>query len=141
MKLNCLVKTVAGGLLASGLFLSAQAADAKVDGTYQWTQPGRNGGADRTNTLTLKLDGDKLTGKLTSPGRGGAEPTAIEIKEAKLAGADVSFCVIREFNGNSMTNKYSGKLADGAIKGKIESERNGQPQSRDWEAKKQEDKK
>ena len=33
-----------------------------------------------------------------------------------------------------MTNKYSGTIADGSIKGKIESERNGQPMSRDWNA-------
>ena len=35
----------------------------------------------------------------------------------------------------------AGKLADGAIKGKVEMDRNGETQSRDWEAKKQEDKK
>jgi hypothetical protein len=43
--------------------------------------------------------------------------------------------MVRSFNGNSMTNKYSGKLADGVIKGKIEFNRNGDVQSRDWEAK------
>jgi hypothetical protein len=36
-----------------------------------------------------------------------------------------------------MTNKYSGTLADGAIKGKVEFTRNGDTQSRDWEAKQQ----
>jgi hypothetical protein len=44
--------------------------------------------------------------------------------------------VVRAFNGNSITNKYSGTLADGVIKGKNDSvNRNGDPQSRDWEAK------
>jgi hypothetical protein len=126
-----------GGLLLLGAITQAQAEDKKVDpsGTYIWTQPGRNGGADRTNTLVLKLDGDKLTGKVSAPGRGGAT-TDTEIADGKLAGATVSFCVVRAFNGNSMTNKYSGTLADGAIKGKVESvNRNGDPQSRDWEAK------
>jgi hypothetical protein len=36
-----------------------------------------------------------------------------------------------------MTNTYTGKLTDGAIKGKIEFVRNGEAQSRDWEAKPQ----
>ena len=136
MKLNKLTKILLGGVLLLGALTQAQADDKKVDpsGTYIWTMPGRNGGADRTNTLVLKLEGDKLTGKLSAPGRGGAT-TDTEITDGKLTGADIAFCVVRSFNGNSMTNKYSGTLADGAIKGKIESERNGQPQSRDWEAK------
>ena len=125
-----------GGLLLLGALPLAQADDKKVDptGTYVWTQPGRNGGADRTNTLVLKLDGDKLTGKLSAPGRGGAA-TETEIADGKLTGADVSFSVVRTFNGNTMTNKYSGTIADGTIKGKIEFNRNGDVQSRDWEAK------
>jgi len=34
-----------------------------------------------------------------------------------------------------MVSKYNGKVSADAMKGKIESERNGQTQSRDWEAK------
>ena len=132
------VKIVMGAVLMMGILTQAQAQDKKVDpsGTYIWTQAGRNGGPDRTNTLVLKLDGDKLTGKLTSPGRGGAEPTPTDVTDGKVTGATISFNVVREFNGNSMTNKYSGTLADASIKGKIEGvNRNGDPTSRDWEAK------
>ncbi len=119
-----------------GVLVPAQAQDKKADptGTYIWTIPGRNGGPDRTNTLVLKLDGDKLTGTLASPGRGG-QTTSREISDGKVTGADISFCVTRTFNENTVTNKFSGTLADGAIKGKMEFERNGEPQSRDWEAK------
>src|SRR6185437_14071035 len=100
-----LVKILAGLVLASSMLVQVHAADTKVDptGTYVWTQPGRNGGADRTNTLTLKLEGDKLTGKVQSPGRGGAEPVTTEIKDGKISGSDISFSVTREFNGNSFT--------------------------------------
>ncbi len=83
----------------------------------------------------LKLDGDKLTGSVTSPGRGGAAPTPSAISDGKVTGADVSFNVVRDFNGNSMTIKYSGTVADGVIKGKVEMDRQGTPTSRDWEAK------
>ena len=122
--------------LLLGTLNLAQAEDKKVDptGTYVWTMPGRNGGPDRTNTLALKLDGDKLTGKISSPGRGGAV-TDTEIADAKLTGAEVSFTVVRSFNGNSFTNKYTGTVAADAIKGKMEFNRNGDAQSRDWEAK------
>ncbi len=136
MKISKFTKILLGATLVLGAMTQAQAQDKKVDptGTYIWTQPGRNGGADRTNTLVLKLDGDKLTGKVSAPGRGGAAADT-KIADGKLTGADVSFCVVRAFNGNTMTNKYSGTVAGGSIKGKIESDRNGQPQSRDWEAK------
>jgi hypothetical protein len=131
------VKIAVGAVLLTGILTQAQAQDKKVDpsGTYMWTQAGRNGGPDRTNTLVLKLDGDKLTGKLTAPGRGGAAPTPTDITDGKVTGADVSFSVVRDMGGNSMTMKYSGKFADGAIKGKIDSDMGGNPTSRDWEAK------
>jgi hypothetical protein len=136
MTMNKFTKILLGAALLVGAMTQAQADDKKVDptGTYIWTMPGRNGGADRTNTLVLKLDGDKLTGKLSAPGRDG---TAAETKinDAKLIGKEISFNVVRTFNDNSFTNKYSGTLADGAINGKIEMNRNGDVQSRDWEAK------
>jgi hypothetical protein len=47
----------------------------------------------------------------------------------------VTFSVTREFNGNSFTAKYSGKLDGDTIKGKVDTERNGETRSRDWEAK------
>jgi hypothetical protein len=137
MNISKFTKILLGAALLTGTIIQAQAEDKKVDptGTYIWTMPGRNGGPDRTNTLTLKLDGDKLTGNLTAPGRGGAAGTPIDIANGKLAGADVSFSVVRTYNDNTFTNKYSGTVADGSIKGKIEFNRDGDVQSRDWEAK------
>jgi hypothetical protein len=136
MKLTKITKIMLGAVLLLGTVNLAQADATKTDpsGTYIWTMPGRNGGPDRTNTLVLKVDGEKLTGKLSAPGRGG-QVNETEIADGKVAGAVVSFTVVRTFNGNSMTNKYSGTLTDGVIKGKFEYQRNGEPQSRDWEAK------
>ena len=89
-------------------------------------------------TLTLTQDGEKLTGKLSSPGRDGGEARETEIAEGSVKGADVTFSVTREFNGNKMTSKYSGKLNADAITGKIESkDRDGNDQKRDWTAKKE----
>jgi len=136
MTTNKFTKLLLGAVLLAGAILQAQADDAKVDptGTYIWTLPGRNGGPDRTNSLALKLDGDKLTGTLTSPARGG-KTVNTDITDATLTGAQVSFTVVRTYNDNSFTNKYSGTVADGAIKGKFEYTRDGDVQSRDWEAK------
>jgi len=116
--------------------VGALRADDKANptGTWKWIVPGRQGGQAREMTLKLKLDGDKLTGAMV--GQNGQE-TAIEDGQHK--DGEISFKVTRERQGNKITTKYSGKLSGDAIKGKIESERNGQPQSRDWEAKRAKD--
>ena len=111
--------------------LTAQAADKKNDptGSWTWSTPGRDGNA-RDVTAKLKLDGDKLTGSIS--GRQNDSP----IEDAKINGDEISFKVTREFNGNKIVQKFSGKISGDTIKGKIESEgRDGQTRSRDWEAK------
>ena len=119
-------------LIFASSFLARAADDKKVDpsGTWKWSATGQNG-QTRETTLKLKLDGEKLTGTIS--GRGGE--TAIA--EAKLKGEEISFEVTREFNGNKVTTKYNGKISGDSIKGKMEFERRGQPQSRDWEAKRE----
>jgi len=115
-----LVKLVACAVLALGAAVQSQAADSKADptGTWTWTTPGRNGGPDRKSTLKLKLDGDKVTGTVTSPGRQGGQAQDTAIEDGKLKGEELSFSVTREVNGNKFTAKYSGKLAGDTIKGK-----------------------
>lgn len=140
MKLqHCALTSLAVACAAFLLAPSASADDKKADGTWTWTVPGRDGGPERKSTLTLKTEGDKVTGKISSPGRDGQVREA-EIEEGKIKGDEVSFKVTREFNGNKFTQKYTGKLSGDSIKGKMEFERNGEAQSRDWEAKRAEKK-
>src|SRR6266567_8239248 len=138
--LTSLIKAAACAILALGAV--AQAQDKKADpiGTWTWSQPGRNGGPERKSTLKLKLEGDKVTGTLSAPGRGG-QSSDVEISDGKLKGDEISFEVTREVQGNKITAKYHGKISGDSIKGKIETERNGQTQSRDWEAKRETEKK
>lgn len=114
------------------LAATANAEDKKAGptGTWKWSFTGQNG-QTRETTLKLKLEGDKLTG--TVSGRNG--DTAIE--NTKIKGEEISFSVTREFNGNKMTAKYSGKLSGDSIKGKTETERDGEARSREWEAKRE----
>jgi hypothetical protein len=131
-----LKKSLTPILVATLVVLGTAVQAADVTGTWGWTRPGRNGGADQKMTLKLKADGEKLTGTLTSPGRDG-QSTDTAITDGKVKGDEVSFTVTREYNNNKMVAKYSGKVSADTIKGKIESERNGQTQSRDWEAKRE----
>jgi len=126
--LPSLLKLAACLALAIASTTIARAADPS--GTWKWSQTGQNGQA-RETTLKLKMEGDKLTG--TVSGRGGE--TAIT--DAKLKGDEISFSVTREVQGNKFTAKYSGKVSGNTIKGKVETERDGQTRSRDWEAKKE----
>jgi hypothetical protein len=138
-----LIKVVTCTILALGAVVQVQAEDKKADptGTWSWTTPGRDGGPDRKSTLKLKLEGDKLTGTLSSPGRQGGQSRDTAIEDGKLNGDEISFKVIREFNNNKITQKYHGKISGDSIKGKLEFERNGEAQSRDWEAKREAEKK
>jgi rhodanese-related sulfurtransferase len=125
-----LLKYLAGALLLIGPTL--QAADA--DGNWIWTTPGRNGGATRENVLSLKTDGSQLTGKISAPGRDG-KPAVTQITDGKVDGNNISFAVVRVFNGNTISTTYTGTVAAGQITGKIETVRNGETQSREWLAK------
>src|SRR4030095_16615113 len=120
--LPSLIKVVTCAILALGAVTQIQAQDKKVDGTWTGRPPGRKGGPERKSTLKLKTEGDKLTGTLSAPGRGGqASDTAIT--DGKLKGDEISFTVIREFNNNKVTAKYNGKISGDTIKGKVETER------------------
>jgi hypothetical protein len=112
-----------------GLVGLAQAADDPT-GTWKWTV--EFGGQQREQTLKLKLEGGKLTGAMV--GRNNQE-TAIE--DGAFKDGTISFKVTRERNNQKFVTKYSGKLSGDTIKGKTEFEREGQTQSRDWEAKRQ----
>ena len=130
-----LLTLVTCAVLSFGAASQAQAADAS--GTWTWSRPSRNGGEARTTTLTLKADGEKLTGTVTSPGRQGGDPVKTEISDGKVQADEISLSVTREFNGNKMVIKYSGTVSADTIKGKREFERNGEVRSRDWEAKRE----
>ena len=133
-------------LLSTAAFVSA--ADKKADptGTWTWSAPGRGGagggggGQPRTITAKLKAEGEKVTGTVSGGGRPGGQARETDIEDGKLKGDEISFKVTREFNNNKFTQKYNGKIDGDTIKGKMEFERNGEPVSRDWEAKRGEKK-
>lgn len=115
-------------LVSLGLSGVAQAAD-DPSGVWKWTT--ERGGRTRESSVTLMLDGDKLTGHV--PGRNNV---VIPIENATYKDGDVSFSVTRERNGVKFTTKYKGKVTTDTITGKIEFERDGKQESRDWTAKK-----
>jgi len=112
---------LAVAILAAGA--SVARADDSIAGNWKWSVE-RNGQTFETK-LSLKLEGDKLSGAIT--GRDGKETP---IEEATFKDGEVKFSITRERNGNKVVSKYSGKLAGDAITGKAETGEN----SRDWKA-------
>jgi hypothetical protein len=108
------------------------AADESTDptGTWKWSVTFNN--QTRELTLKLKLEGDKLTGSML-----GRDNQETPIEDASYKDGEVAFKVTRERNGQKFTIKYKGKVKDGTIKGTSEFERQGQTQTRDWEAKRE----
>src|SRR5690348_7713008 len=95
--------------------LGAFAAD--VTGKWTYEQAGRNGGPARQVTITLKQDGNTLTGEIPGMGRGGDNPPPpTQITNGKVDGDKVSFEVVREFQGNKMTSKYNGTVSGNELK-------------------------
>ena len=91
-----------------GIFaLAASAADVTGKSTAQ--VPGRSGNMSET-TFVFKVDGAKLTGTMDG-GRGGP----VEITDGKTSGDDVSFVVVRNFNGNEMKMVFKGKVSGSDI--------------------------
>jgi hypothetical protein len=121
--------TAAVGLAIMAVVATAGVARAAENPTGTWKWEVKFNNQSRDVTLKLKLDGEKLTGSMS--GRNGDT----EIQDGQYKDGDISFSIVRERNGNKMTSKFSGKLSGDTIKGKTEFERNGQSQSRDWEAK------
>lgn len=86
-----------------------------VSGKWAMEMAGRDG-EKRVQTLTLKTDGDKLTG--TMAGRMGER----EISNGKLNGDEISFSMTFEMGGEKRTMLYTGKLVGEELKLNVKSE-------------------
>ena len=85
--------------------ISSLAGAADIDGKWTAEVQGR-GGNTQTQTLTLKASGSTLTGSFE-----GARGGAVDISEGTIDGGNVSFKVVREFNGNQFAQQYKGTLS------------------------------
>ncbi len=117
-------------LCFAGAF-SASAADAS--GTWKWSTPGRGDNAQpRETTLTLKQEGEKLTGTVKSGGQNAQE---VAITDGTIKNGEVSFKVTRKMQDREFTITYTGKLDGDTIKGKTVMGEGDRKRERDWEAK------
>jgi hypothetical protein len=99
-----------------------------VSGT--WTSSfKRQDGTSMDSKLTLKEDAEKLSGSQEFNGN------ESEIRNGQVHGDVLSFDIVRERDGRTVTAKYRGKIqGDGRIKGEIESDWTGEVRHLPWEA-------
>lgn len=93
---------------------------ADIDGKWVRETEGKNG--KQTQTLTLKSSGKTLTGTMEG-GRGGGKggpPMPAEISEGTIDGANVSFKIVRDFGGQSVTQTYKGTVSATELKLTVE---------------------
>ncbi|MGB9605550.1 MAG: hypothetical protein ACP5U2_15705 [Bryobacteraceae bacterium] len=95
------------------LMLAAMLLAADVTGKWkaEFQTPD---GQTRTSIFTFNVEGDKLTGTVSSP-RGEAT-----IQEGKVSGDEISFVVVREFGGNEVRIHYKGKVSGDQLKLTVE---------------------
>jgi len=72
---------------------------------------GRGGGGG--GTYEFKVVGDTLNGTVTTPGRGGGDPTVVTIADGKVTGDTFTFSITRPGRGGGDPTKvvYNGKVA------------------------------
>jgi len=115
---------------ASIALASAEKIERKpdVNGTWTWSMQRQNG-AGRQVTLTIKQDGEKITGTISNNFGGDSD-----IEEGSFKDGEVTFKTTRTRGGMEIVTTYKGKLQGDTIKGKVETEQRGQKVPRDWEA-------
>lgn len=100
-------------ILAAALCLAiATVTMQAADITGKWTAqvPGRDGQM-REQTFTFKVDGEKLSGTVSGmPGGSDAE-----IKDGVTRGDEVSFSIVRSWQGGEVTLRYKGKVSGSEI--------------------------
>ena len=95
--------------------LVSTADDKKVDPVGTWKCEYKIGDQQRTSTLTLKKDGDKVTGTMTW-----SDQKDEKLKDVKLKGDTLTFSAVRKLMGNEIPIDYTFTIDGDKLKGKGE---------------------
>ena len=132
---EAIMKAILSMMLFLGAYGLADAADDKVvDPVGTWKCEYESGGQQRTSTLEIKKDGEKLAGTMSWPDQNEAELKDLNLKvgmltfsaERKLAGMD-----------DGITIEYKLTIDGDTIKGKGAAEFGGEKREWDIEAKRE----
>jgi hypothetical protein len=106
------------------------ALGGKGDPVGTWKCEYEIGGQQRTSTLKIKKEGDKLAGTMSWP-----DQKATKLKDLKLKDGTLTFSAVREFMENKITVEYTLTVDRDTLKGKGAAEFGGEKREFDIEGK------
>jgi hypothetical protein len=112
--------------------LAVALEDSKADPVGTWKCEYEIGGQQRTSTLTIKKDGDKLAGTMTWP-----DQKEEKLKDLKLKDGTLTFSAVRKIMDNEITVDYKLTIDGDKLKGKGSAEFGGEKRDWDIEAKRE----
>ena len=112
--------------------LSVALEDRKADPVGTWKCEYEIGGQQRSSTLMIKKDGDKLAGTMSWP-----DQKAEKLKNLKLKDATLTFSAVRKIMDNEITVDYKLTIDGDKLKGKGSAEFGGEKQEWDIAAKRE----
>jgi len=125
------MKAILSMALVFGVCGFAGAAD-KVDPVGTWKCEYKIGDQQRTSTLSIKKDGDKLAGTMSWP-----DQKEEMLKDLKLTDGTLTFSAVRKLMDNEITVEYKLTIEGDKLKGKGSVELGGQKQEFDIEGKRE----
>ena len=132
---EAIMKAILSMAMVLGVCGLAGAADEKaVDPVGTWKCEYEIGGQQRTSTLKIKKDGDKLTGTMKWPDQDEAK-----LKDPKLKDGTLTFSAERKLAGmdDGITVEYKLKVDGDTLKGKGAAEFGGEKREWDIEGKRE----
>ena len=126
------MKAILSMALVLGVCGLAGAVDDKAEPVGTWKCEYEIGGQQRTSTLTIKKDGDKLSGTMSWTDQKD-EP----LKDVKLKEGTLTFSAVRKLMGNEITVEYKLTIDGDKLKGKGAAEFGGDKQEWDIEGKRE----
>jgi hypothetical protein len=126
------MKTILSAVLVLGFCGLAGAQGEKADPVGTWKCEYAIGDMKRTSTLTIKKDGDKLTGTMTWP-----DQKETELKDVKLKDGELTFSAVRVFMDNKIPIDYKLTITGDKLKGKGATEFGGEKREFDIEGKRE----
>ena len=110
--------------------LAVALEDRKGDPVGTWKCEYEIGGQQRTSTLTIKKDADKLAGTMSWPNQ-----KEEKLKDLKLKDGTLTFSAVRKIMDNEITVDYKLTIDGDKLKGKGSAEFGGEKREWDIEAK------
>ena len=98
----------------AGVVMMGALAALAADVTGKWTAEFDTQVGPQKYVFELKADGGKVTGKAAFERMG--QKGEAELKDGKLAGDDISFVEMVDFQGQALAITYTGKVAGDEIK-------------------------